>query len=156
MLRFGDLEGQGVFRLIASKMRAVSLPLGDGELLTDPAQFIARLDDVDARAFYWIATLPALEYGRLGRLWKRLGRQWLKSYVQTLETTTLTARRPASRHAKGATVAAGRCVPTGTIQRRNARPDRRNGLSLARPCAGNAANAGRGRQAETVPRRQSA
>ena len=91
MLRFGDLEGAEYFAFIASKMRAVSLPLGDGELLTDPAQFIARLDDVDARAFYWIMTLPALEYGRLGRLGETTGRQWLKSYVQTLETTTLTA-----------------------------------------------------------------
>jgi len=91
MLRFGDLEGAEYFAFIASKMVSVSLPLGDGETLTDPAQFIARLDDIDARAFYWIMTLPALEYGRIGRLGESTGRQWLKSYVQTLEPTTLTA-----------------------------------------------------------------
>ena len=91
MLRFAELEGAPYFAFLASKMTAVSLPLGDGETLTDPAQFVAKLDDVDMRAFYWLMTLPALEYGRIGRLGESTGRQWLKSYVQTLEPTALTA-----------------------------------------------------------------
>lgn len=92
MLRFSELEGPQYFAFLASKMVGVSLPLGNGELLTDPAQFVDRLDDVDMRAFYWLMTLPALEYGRIGRLGEATGRQWLKSYVQTLEPTTLTAQ----------------------------------------------------------------
>ena len=91
MLRFAELQGQEYFAFLASKMVAVSLPLGDGETLSDPAQFVAKLDDVDMRAFYWLMTLPALEYGRIGRLGEATGRQWLKSYVQTLEPTALTA-----------------------------------------------------------------
>lgn len=91
MLRFADMQGQEYFAFLASKMVAVCLPLGDGATLDDPAQFVARLDDVDMRAFYWLMTLPALEYGRIGRLGESTGRQWLKSYVQTLEQTALTA-----------------------------------------------------------------
>ena len=91
ILRFADLEGNEYFAFLASKMVGVSLPLGNGELLTDPAQFVERIDDIDMRAFMWLTTLPALEYGRIGRLGETTGRQWLKSYVQTLEPTTLTA-----------------------------------------------------------------
>lgn len=92
MLRFSELEGPQYFAFLASKMTALSLPMGNGEPLTDPAQFVDRLDDVDMRAFYWLMTLPALEYGRIGRLGESTGRQWLKSYVQTQETT-LTAQQ---------------------------------------------------------------
>ena len=91
MLRFSELEGPQYFAFLASKMVALSLPMGNGAPLTDPAQFVERLDDVDMRAFYWLMTLPALEYGRIGRLGESTGRQWLKSYVQTQETPALTA-----------------------------------------------------------------
>ena len=87
ILRFADLEGNEYFAFLASKMLAVSLPLGDGKTLDDPAQFVERIDDIDMRAFMWLTTLPALEYGRIGRLGESTGRQWLKSYVQTLEPT---------------------------------------------------------------------
>ena len=92
MLRFAELEGAPYFAFLASKMVAINLPLGDGATLTDPAQFVERLDDVDMRAFYWLMTLPALEYGRIGRLGEATGRQWLKSYVQSKMPEPLTAQ----------------------------------------------------------------
>jgi len=90
LLRFQELTGDAYFAFVASKVTALSLPLGDGDRLTDAAQFVARMDDIDARAFYWFATLPALEYGRIGRLGESTGRQWLHSYVKAM-SETLTA-----------------------------------------------------------------
>ena len=95
VLRFPELQGDAYFAFLASKMTALSLPMGNGETLTDPAQFVERMDDIDVRAFYWLMTLPALEYGRIGRLGESTGRQWLESYVkQTLTTEPLTAPQP--------------------------------------------------------------
>lgn len=95
VLRFSELEGESFFAFIASKITAASIPLGGGELLTDPTQFVARIDDIDARAFFWLMTLPALEYGRIGRLGESTGRQWLESYVKTKMTVEpLTAPSP--------------------------------------------------------------
>ena len=93
LLKFADLNGDEYFAFIAGKIKALSLPLGDGTVLDDPAQFIARMDDVDARVMYWIlSSLPALEYGRVGRLGESTGRQWLESYVKQMTTEPLTAQ----------------------------------------------------------------
>ena len=86
-LHFSELEGDAYFAFLASKMLALSLPLGDGEWLTDAAQFVEKIDNIDMRAFYWLMSLPALEYGRIGRLGESIGRQWLISYVRQQTTT---------------------------------------------------------------------
>ena len=87
VLHFSELEGDAYFAFLASKMLALSLPLGSGEWLTDAAQFVEMTDSIDMRAFYWLMSLPALEYGRIGRLGESIGRQWLISYVRQQTTT---------------------------------------------------------------------
>ena len=92
LLRFADLQGDEYFSFIAAKLKACSIPIGDETTLDDPAQFIARMDDVDARFFYWLASaVMPLEYGRIGRLGESTGRQWLKSYVEKMTPEPLTA-----------------------------------------------------------------
>ena len=88
VLHFAELEGEPYFAFLASKMLALSLPLGSGEWLTDAAQFVEMTDDIDMRAFYWLMYLPALEYGRIGRLGETIGRQWLISFVRQRTTPT--------------------------------------------------------------------
>ena len=95
VLHFADLEGAEFFAFIGRKLAACHLPMGDGSVLDDPALFVEKLDDIDVRAFYWLMSLPALEYGRVGRLGESTGRQWLESYVKTkLTTEPLTAQQP--------------------------------------------------------------
>lgn len=95
VLGFADLSGDEFFAFIGRKIKALSLPLGDGATLDNPAEFTARLDDIDLRAFLWLSGLMALEYGRIGRLGESTGRQWLESYVKAKMTTEpLTAQLP--------------------------------------------------------------
>ena len=94
-LQLEKLKGAPFYAFIQSKLTEMSLPLVNGEMLTDCTQFVEKLDDFDMQLFHWFPMLLALEQTRIGRLGESTGRQWLKSYVQTQEATTLTA--PSSR-----------------------------------------------------------
>ena len=90
-LQLEELSGAPFYAFIQSKLKAMSIPLGDGEMLTDTTQFVKRLDDFDMQVFHWFPALLMLEQSRIGRLGEANGRQWLTSYVQSKMPEPLTA-----------------------------------------------------------------